>query len=159
MRAAIVLGDFAETDATSGKVHIIGAGWSMTGPAPGPHAVVAFIQVPADRVEEGPIPVTLRLIDRAGQVVEVPGPAGMQRLEITGQVEMQVPEDWDHSTPLQIAFAVNLMGIPLQPGQSYAWTIEVEEKELTSTEFQVRSVPATQPVRAAGGSAAGQPPQ
>ena len=79
MRAAIVLADFAETDSGTGKVHIIGAGWSVTGPMPGPHAVVAFIQVPADRVGD-PIPVTLRLADPTGQLVEVQGPAGMQRL-------------------------------------------------------------------------------
>jgi hypothetical protein len=157
IRAAILLGDFAETDTGSGKVHIIGAGWSMTGPAPGPHAVVAFIQVPADRVEGGPIPVTLRLTDRAGQLVEVQGPAGMQRLELTGQVEMQVPEGWDHSTALQAIFSVNLMGIPLQPGQSYTWSVEVDGKDLASTEFQVRSAPAAQPVRADDEDAVGQP--
>jgi hypothetical protein len=157
MRAAIVLGDFAETDTGSGKVHIIGAGWSMTGPAPGPHAVVAFIQVPADRVEEGPIPFTLRLTDRAGQLVEAPGPAGMQRLEISGQVEMQVPEGWDHSTALQAAFSANLMGLPLQPGQSYAWSIEVDGKDLGSTEFQVSPTPATHPVRTVGEDARGLP--
>lgn len=158
MRAAIVLGDFAETDTGSGKVHVIGAGWSITGPAPGPHAVVAFIQVPADRVQGGPIPVTLRLVDRAGQLVEAPGPAGMQRLEITGQVEMQEPEDWDHSTELQAIFSANLMGLPLQPGQSYTWLFEVDGKDLASTEFQVRSAPAAQPVQAHGEGAA-LPPQ
>jgi hypothetical protein len=146
MRAAIILADFAETDTGSGKVHMLGAGWSLTGPAPGPHAVVAFIQVPADRVGEA-IPVTLRLADRSGQLVEAQGPAGLQRLEITGQVETNEPEGWDRSTGLEATFAANLMGLPLQAGQAYTWSIEVDGKELASTEFQVRSAPTTQPAQ------------
>jgi hypothetical protein len=145
MRAAIVLADFAETDTGTGKVHIIGAGWSLTGPSPGPHAVVAFIQIPADRVGGDPIPVMLRLADRAGQLVEAQGPAGMQRVEISGQVETQVPEGWDRSTEVEVTFAANLMGLSLQPGQSYTWSIEVDGKELASTQFQVRPAPAPQP--------------
>lgn len=145
MRASLVLADFAETDTGTGKVHMIGAGWSMTGPAPSPHAIVAFLHVPADRVEGGPIPVMIRLVDRSGQVVEAQGPAGMQPLEITGQVELQVPEGWDRSTELQATFSANLMGLSLQPGQSYTWSIEADDKELASTQFQVRPVLAPPP--------------
>jgi hypothetical protein len=146
MRAAIVLGDFAEVDRASGKVHILGAGWSITGPAPSTQAVVAFIQVPAARVGE-PIPVVLRLLDSASQVVEVPGSLGSpQRLEITGQVEMREPEDWDHSTDLEAVFSVNLLMLPLQPGSSYTWSLDVDGKPLASLDFQVRSVPASGPV-------------
>jgi hypothetical protein len=150
MRAALLLADFAESDTGSGKVHIIGAGWSMTGPTPSPHAVVGFIQVPADRVQEGPIRFTVRLVDHAGQLVEVPGPAGMQRLEVSGQVEMQVPDDWDHSTELQATFSANFMGLALQPGQSYTWSLEIDGKELASTQFQVRAATASPPIRTGG---------
>lgn len=150
MRAALLIADFAESDTGSGKIHIIGAGWSTTGPTPSPHAVVGFIQVPADRVQEGPIRFTARLVDRAGQLVEVPGPTGMQRLEVSGQVEMQVPDDWDHSTELQAAFAANFMGLALQPGQSYTWSLEIDGKELASTQFQVRAATAPPPIRTGG---------
>jgi hypothetical protein len=145
MRAAIVLGDFAETDSSSGKVHILGAGWSITGPAPSTQAVVAFLQVPAHRVGE-PIPVILRLHDSAGQIVEVPGNlGGMQRLEVTGLVEMKEPEGWDHSTDLEAVFSVNVLMLALPPGSSYSWSIEVDGKPLASTAFQVRSAPAAGP--------------
>jgi len=141
MRAAIVLGDFAEVDSASGKVHILGAGWSMTGPGPSTQAVVAFLQVPPDRVGE-PIPVILRLLDRAHRVVEVPGNLGApQRLEITGQVVIREPEGWDHSTELEAVFSVNLLMLLLPPGHSYTWSIEVDGKELANTEFQTRSSP------------------
>lgn len=91
MRAAIVLADFAETDTGTGKVHIIGAGWSLTGPA-----CRSGIHPDSSGPGEGdPIPVMLRLANRAGQLVEAPGPAGMQRVEISGQVETQAPEGRD----------------------------------------------------------------
>lgn len=150
IRAALVLADFAETDTSSGKVAMIGAGWSLTGPAPGPHAVVGFIQVPADRAQEGPILFTIRLVDKAGHLVEVPGPAGMQQLEISGQVEMRIPADWDHSTELQATFAANLLGLPLPPGQSYTWLVEVDGKELASTQFQVRAAAGEPPTQSGG---------
>jgi hypothetical protein len=150
MRGAIVLADFAETDTATGKVHIIGAGWSFTGPEPSPHAVVAFIQIPADRVGGNPIPVTLRLTDRAGQLVEAQGPAGMQRVEISGQVETQVQDGWDRSTEVEVTFTANLMGLPLQAGESYTWSMEVDGKELASTQFQVRPVLESQPMQVDG---------
>lgn len=45
MRAVLVLCDFAEQDQPGGKVHMLGAGWSMIGPLPAPHAVVVLIKV------------------------------------------------------------------------------------------------------------------
>jgi hypothetical protein len=136
MRASIILADFAETD-PGGKVHILGAGWSATGPQPGPQAVVGFIQVPPDQARLA-IPFTLRLTDQAGEVVEAPGPAGMQRMEVSGQVEPREPEGWDGSTDLTAAFAINVI-LPLTPGQNYTWSLEVDGKDMVSTVFYVRS--------------------
>jgi hypothetical protein len=141
MRASIVLADFAETD-PSGKVHILGAGWSATGPQLGPQAVVAFIQVPAEH-GGGTISFTLRLADLLGNVVEVLGPAGMQPMELGGQVELREPEEWDRASDLNAAFSVNVM-LPLPPGHSYTWSLEIDGKELASTTFYVRSVPPAQ---------------
>jgi hypothetical protein len=135
MRASIVLADFAETD-PGGKVHILGAGWSVTGPQPGPQAVVGFIQVPPEQAGVA-ILFTLRLTDQEGEVVEVQGPAGMQRMEASGQVEMREPEGWGGSTDLNAAFAINVM-LPLSPGQPYTWSLEVDGKDLASTTFYVR---------------------
>jgi len=135
-RASIILADFAETDA-SGKVHMLGAGWSITGPNTGPQAVAGFIQVPA--AQSGSlIQFVLRLTDRSGEVVEAPGPAGMQRMEVTGQVEMRAPEGWDGATDLNAAFAMNVV-VPLPQGQPYTWSLEVDGKDLASTTFYVRS--------------------
>jgi hypothetical protein len=139
MRAAIILADFAETD-PGGKVHVLGAGWSVIGPSVGPQAVVGFIQVPAGQ-SGAPISFTLRLADRTGEIVEVPGPVGMQRMEISGQAEIREPEGWDGLTDLSAAFAVNLM-VPLPQGQPYTWSLEVDGKDLASTTFYVRTAPS-----------------
>jgi hypothetical protein len=139
MQAVIVLADFAEMD-SSGKVHILGAGWTFSGPTPSPHAVVVFLKIPADRTGS-PIPVSLRLLDKARQVVAVPGPGGMQNLEISGQLELAEPDDeWDHPMELQAAFPVNLGVLLLQPGR-YSWFVDVDGKEIASTDFTIRSSP------------------
>src|ERR1700742_5095265 len=114
MQASLVLCDFAETD-SSGKVHMLGAGWAFTGPDPTPQGVVAFLQVPPDRLGS-PIVVAVRLIDPSGQVVEVPGVGGVQRVEISGQIEIQAPAGWDGASTLGATFAVNLGPMPLKQG-------------------------------------------
>ena len=63
---------------------------------------------------------------------------------------MQVPDDWDHSTELQATFAANFTGLALHPGQSYTWSLEIDGKELTSTQFQVRTATASSPIRMDG---------
>ena len=144
MRAIIILADFAETDASTGKVHILGAGWSVTGPQPAPQAVIALIDVPPERVGES-VPVTLRLTDRMGRVLEVQDPSGTQRIEVMGQVETREPDGWDRSTDLRVAFTASLMLLPLQPGESYAWSVEIEGQVLASAEFHVRPAPQGSP--------------
>jgi hypothetical protein len=137
-RASIILADFAETG-TDGKVHVLGAGWTVTGPQVGPQAIVGFIQVPAEEVG-APVAFTLRLSDQTGELVEVPGPLGMQPMELGGQIEIREPEGWDRSTELGAPFAVNVM-LPLPQGHSYIWSLEVDGKELASITFYVRSTP------------------
>jgi len=137
MKAIIALADFAETD-PGGKAHIVGAGWSVTGPLQQPHAVVGFIQVPQDWAGKA-VPFTLRLADSNGQIVEVFGPAGPQPLELGGQIEVREPEGWDKSTDLNLVFTVNV-SVPLPSGHSYTWSLELDGKDLASTTFFVRSV-------------------
>jgi hypothetical protein len=142
-QAVIVLGDFAERDSASGKVHILGAGWSVTGPAPTPQAVIIFVKVPPDHAGM-PIPITLRLLDQSGQFVKVPGAAGMQRLEISGQIEMAEPESWRGSADLDAVFSVNVGPLALQPG-TYSWHVDIEGKEAARADFLVRSEPPSEP--------------
>jgi hypothetical protein len=122
MQAVIVLGDFAERDSTTGKVHILGAGWSVTGPQAAP---------------------------QAGQVVTVPGAAGVQRLEVTGQIEMAEPEGWEGSGDLDAVFSVNVGPLQLQPGAAYSWHVDVDGKETATTGFRVRPASLSTPASSA----------
>lgn len=136
IRAHVVLADFAETDA-SGKVHLLGGGWTITRAGASAHAVVVFLKVPADHFST-PISITLRLLSKSGEVVEQPGPGGLQRLEVKGQVEMQEPLDWDQAVDLDAVFPVNFGALALQAG-SYRWTVEIDGKEAVATDFVVRA--------------------
>lgn len=136
IRAHVVLADFAEADA-SGKVHLLGGGWTVTRAGASTHAVVVFLKVPADHFGR-PIPVTLRLVSKSGEVVEQPGPGGLQRLEITGQIELQEPLDWDQAVDLDAVFPVNFGALALQAG-SYRWAVEIDGKEAATTDFVVRA--------------------
>lgn len=147
MQAVIVLGDFAERDSVTGKVHILGAGWSVTGPAPTQQAVIVFVKIPADRARS-PVPVVLRLVDSAGTVVAVPDTPETQPLEITGQIEMNEPEGWDDPADLDAVFVVNLLPIQLKPGTTYHWQVDVDGKEAASTAFKVRPEPSSEPLNA-----------
>jgi hypothetical protein len=133
MDAAVILCDFAEQDPT-GKVHMLGAGWSVMGPAPAPHAVVIFVKGPVDL--QAPLPVTLRLLDADGNVVVMPGGAGMQRFEFPGQILMRMPPVADAAVGFG-AFTINVSPLPFQPGARYRWVLEVDGKEAASAEFMV----------------------
>ena len=137
-QATVVLADFAEADA-NGKVHILGAGWSVTGPDPSPQAVVVFLKVPASQAGS-PVAVALRLLDPSRNVVVIPGMSGPQPLEISGQVIAKTPtEDWDTTRDLGASFVVNIAPLSLGPGSVYSWICEVDGKEVASAEFLVRS--------------------
>lgn len=138
IRAYIALADFAELDVGSRKVHILGAGWTFTAPTAGSHAVIVFFKIPPDRLGT-PLPVTLRLTTKAGEVVEQLGPGGLQRLEISGQLQLHEVEG-DQPVDLDAVFPVNLGQLALQAG-IYTWTAEADGKELASTDFVVRAEP------------------
>jgi hypothetical protein len=137
IRAHLVLADFAETD-SSGKVHLLGGGWTALRGGAGPHAVVAFLKVPTDQADKA-ITVTLRLVSKESRmVVEQLGPGGIQRLEITGQVVLNIPPDWDQSVDLDAIFAINLGPLLLSAG-TYTWVAEIDGKEAAATAFIVRT--------------------
>jgi hypothetical protein len=136
IRAYIALADFAELDTGTRKVHILGAGWTFTALTASAHAVVVFLKIPPDRVG-GPLPITLRLLSKAGEVVEQPGHGGPQRLEINGQLQLQEPDE-EQAVDLDAILPVNLGQLTLQAGV-YTWIAEVEGKEVASTDFVVRA--------------------
>jgi hypothetical protein len=140
MRAVMVLCDFAEQEQPGGKVHMLGAGWSLTGPAPAQHAVVVLIKVGWTESNR-PHPFILRLTDGDGLVVKVPSPAGLQALEVPGRLEVGRPAGLPEGSEIDASFLVQLQPLPLAGGQRYTWRLEIDGREIASESFFMRAMP------------------
>ncbi len=141
MRAVIVLCDFAEQEAGGGKVHMLGAGWSVTGPFPTQHAVVILIKVgwnESNRQHQ----FVLKLTDGDGRAVMVPNPVGgAQPLEIPGQLEVGRPPGLPEGSEIDASFVIQLQPLPLPGGQRYTWRLEMGTEVLATEGFYMRPGP------------------
>ena len=141
MKATLLLCDAAQVD-PAGKVHILGAGWTVVGVGgnpqgrdgnnesdPGPglpgQAVVAMLHVPWHETIE-PHFLRLRLEDADGNAVMV-GPPGDQRAMVhdqpfTARRPTGAPEGITIDVPVVVSIGP---GMPLEPGR-YAWRLEID---------------------------------
>jgi hypothetical protein len=120
VEAQLILCDAAQADPT-GKVHMLGAGWSIIRGS-GPHAVAVLVKVPWDRTNET-LPLHLILQDADGQPVEVPTTEGPQRIENHGSIEVGRPVGLPPGITLNASFALNVPALPLVPGR-YTWRLD-----------------------------------
>src|SRR3954462_9097331 len=90
MEAVLILADAAQQTGPGGKVSMLGAGWSVTGPAVAAGAVVVFLWIPWDETNAAH-EVVLSLVDADGHVVGVPGPDGVVPLRTPNPVEVGRP--------------------------------------------------------------------
>lgn len=121
----MLLADHAQ--AADGKLNIIGAGWTLTGPAPAPFAIAILFEVPWDRANE-PHAFRLELVDSDGDPVIVDTPEGDGPLAIEGQFEVGRPPGMKRGTPLPFPLALNIGPQPLEPGGRYEWRLTVDEE-------------------------------
>jgi Family of unknown function (DUF6941) len=140
MRASLILCDYAAQDMAGGKAHLMGAGWSLTGPLPTPHGIAAFIKVGWTEANE-PHKLVLRLVDSDGNVVSIPGPAGLQPLEFPGNLEVGRPPGIPHGSEIDATFVLNISALPLVPGQRYMWQLEIDDGVMATEGFFVRAMP------------------
>jgi len=129
----LILCDAAQAD-QAGKVHMLGAGWSITG-TPTSHAVAVLIKVPWDRANQK-LPMRLQLLDSDGHPVLLPSPNGATTIEQAGDIEVGRPAGVAAGSMLDAAFALNVPPLPLAPGR-YEWRLELAEFTY-STSFTVR---------------------
>ena len=120
----VILCDAAQAD-PSGKLHMLGAGWTiMIGAPTAPHAVALMVQVPWDRANE-PIPVLLELLDADGQPVQMPlSAADAQPVRQETELEVGRPPRVARGSTLSAVFALNVGPLPLSPGR-YEWRATV----------------------------------
>lgn len=135
----LILCDAAQTDSTSGKLHMLGAGWTVTSSPTAPHAAALMIQVPWDRSNQE-LPVRVELLTEDGQAVTIPGPTGPQPIVSEIKLEVGRPAGITRGSTLSAVFAVNVASLPLSPGR-YEWRATVDG-DTQGESFQVVKQPA-----------------
>jgi hypothetical protein len=134
LQVQLILCDAAQADPYTGKVHMLGAGWSVTS-TPTAHAVAVLIKIPWDRSNER-LPIKLSLLDEDGHPIELPTPGGPTRVENAGTIEAGRPAGVAAGSLLDASFALNVPPLPLTPGR-YQWRLELADMT-ESRSFTVR---------------------
>lgn len=133
IEAQLLLCDAAVAD-PAGKLHMLGAGWSMTSSPTAPQAVAVLLKIPWDRANQR-LSVVLRLVDSDGRPIVLGTPEGDQEISIEGQVEAGRPPGIAPGSLLDAAMAFNVPSLPLAPGR-YQWRLDVADQAFASS-FQV----------------------
>lgn len=128
MKATLLLCDAAQVD-PAGKVHILGAGWTVVGggngvPLPA-QAVVAMVHVPWHETVR-PHFLRLRLEDADGNAVLVGPPEARQPMVHEQTVVVNRPPGAPEGITLDVPVVVSIgPGMPLAAGR-YAWRLEID---------------------------------
>jgi hypothetical protein len=126
MKVTLMLADSAQE--VNGKLYILGGGWSITSPEPGPFAIAGIIQVPWDQTNRK-IAFKLSLVTADGHPVRVPTPTGDQPVEVAGEFEVGRPPGLKPGTPMSVPLALNMGPWPLQPDTVYVWRLSLDGRE------------------------------
>lgn len=123
IEVTLVLCDAAQAD-PSGKVHMLGAGWSTTGSPTAPAAIVVMLGIPWDRANQR-IHLVLELTDADGTPVVVPGQFGETTVRIEADVEVGRPAGVPEGVSLEANLAPSIPPLPLPAGR-YTWQLRLE---------------------------------
>jgi hypothetical protein len=125
-----------------GKLYILGGGWSLTGPEPVPSAIALKVEVGWHEVDT-PHHWELFLEDADGRPVLVGTPEGSQPVEVRGEFQVTRPTTVPEGTPIDVALAVNLGPLPLEPDSRYIWRLSIdgEANEDWALAFTTRPLP------------------
>lgn len=139
MQGFLVLGDAASTDEATGKINLLGAGWSVTGPMVSMSAVAGFLRVPWEDLGTK-IRFALRLLDEEGRPVR-PFADSDGTLFFTGEITPDVEgvEPMVTRVPFNLSFAIPIPPLPLVAGRVYEWVMEADETRVASVQFAVRA--------------------
>lgn len=134
IKVTMMLADSAQV--STGKLYILGGGWSLTGPNPIPSAVAIKIEVPRmDRKHN----FKLALLN--GDSKPVKSPDG-KPIEVTGEFEAGIPPGLKAGTPLDVPLAFNFGPIQLTPDERYSWRLSIDGKDDPDWEVSFTTRPA-----------------
>jgi hypothetical protein len=131
----LILCDAAVAD-PAGKLHMLGAGWSVTGTPTTAQAVAMLIKIPWDRANKK-LPLALKLLDPDGKQVSLPALDG-QPVPIghEGAIEVGRPAGVASGSMLDAALAISISPMPLPPGR-YEWRLDIADQTVSES-FTVR---------------------
>jgi hypothetical protein len=135
LEAHVILCDAAVGEAATGKVHMLGAGWSVIGRPVGPHAVVVLMKIPWDRANVQ-LPLRLELHGADGGPILFPTPDGPLPVSGQGTVEVGRPPGIAPGSMLDASFVLNVGALPLGAGR-YEWRLRLADLEVPAP-FTVR---------------------
>ncbi|MEV1168743.1 hypothetical protein [Nonomuraea sp. NPDC049784] len=142
----LVLADSVSTDTSSGKVHMLGAGWSLTGPMVPPSAVAGFLRIPWDEAGRQ-VQFRLHLVDQDREPVKLLHDDGQSRaIVFEGALSLQNAQPADElskNLPVNVSFGLSIPPLPLPAGQVYQWMFDIGETEVAAVQFAVRSQDVT----------------
>jgi hypothetical protein len=129
VKATLILCDAAQAD-PAGKVHILGAGWTVVSvPAGAPlpaHSIVAIVHVPWHETDT-PHRLRLRLEDADGRPVMVGPPDQLAPLVHDQLVEVHRPPGAPEGITLDVPVVVSVgPGMLLTDGR-YSWRLEIDD--------------------------------
>jgi hypothetical protein len=128
VEAQLILCDAAQAE--SGKIHMLGAGWSITGSPTAPHAVAVLIKIPWDRANQ-PLSLVLQLLDSDGRSVTLETTDGQIPVRSEAKIEVGRPPGIAHGSMLDASFALNVPSLPLAAGR-YEWRVAFAEREFVA---------------------------
>ena len=143
VNVTLALADYVR--AVEGKLDLLGAGWTVTGPDPASFGIGILIEARPGEFG-GQHELLLELVDEDGRLVPVPdGEDALLRIE--GTIEMIPPPGHQPSLSLVLPVAFNAANVPLPPGRKLEFRlwIDGETKEAWRLPFATRqSAPDTE---------------
>lgn len=136
LEVQLILCDAAQAD-SGGKIHMLGAGWSVTSSPTAPHAVAILVKVPWDRANEK-IHGTLTLVDPDGHPIELSSPTN-EPVTAVMEFDLEVgrPAGLEPGSMIDAAAAFNIGPLPLPDGR-YQWRLNLGDQHFAAS-FAARS--------------------
>lgn len=146
MKVTLLLADMGQND-QSGKLNILGAGWSVT--AVGPQgltpdsALAVFVEATWDRCNRQ-LHIALDLVTDDDQPVQIPVGDDLVPLRIEHDLVAVPAPGAPNGSPGFVSFMINLRGgLPLSAGNWYKWraTVDKEHDPNWEARFYVQRQP------------------
>ena len=137
MRVTLMLADAAQV--SEGKLHLLGGGWSITGP-PAPRRSRSSSRSPGTRPTASWNGGSSSSTPTGIPVLTPDGEGGENPIMMGGEFEVGRPPGTPHGAPIGLPLALNLAPLPLAPASRYEWrfTLDGESREDWRLAFSTR---------------------